>query len=164
VSHCDTIIRPDAKGVDINRKAAVSVVCPYAEIQTEYLLRSCSVTCLVFLNVIQLSHLKDYRFIVGEEFCAPQLPGELCWRESELLVELLMPDISKCRGQKKCSFWSFRFGFLREAATSRRKNVLLRVQSHGEGQDPHRAAAPVKRRVYGGATLPLPHMSSWYSA
>jgi hypothetical protein len=57
--------------------------------------------CLIFkqkfegtqlcIHIYYLLLLEDYLFIV-EEVRAPQAPGELCWRESKLLVGPPMPD------------------------------------------------------------------------
>jgi hypothetical protein len=44
----------------------------------------------------------------GEGGWTPQWPGELCWWERKLLVGPPIPDISKNRGQTKCSPWSSR--------------------------------------------------------
>jgi hypothetical protein len=46
----------------------------------------------------------------GEQICASQWPGELCWRERKLLVGPPMQDRSKGMGQTNCSPWSSRLG------------------------------------------------------
>jgi hypothetical protein len=46
----------------------------------------------------------------GEEVCASQWHGDLCWRECKPLVGPTMPGRSKDRGQNNCSPWSSRLG------------------------------------------------------
>jgi hypothetical protein len=46
----------------------------------------------------------------GEEVFASQLPGQLYWRELELLVRPPRPDKSKVSGQTTCSPWSSMLG------------------------------------------------------
>jgi hypothetical protein len=85
--------------------------------------------------------LPPYR---GEVVCAPQWPGELCWREWKLLVGPPTPDWSKGGGQTECSPWSSRLAVGRGVTTPPRKMLLSR--NHGGGQDPHRVVAPVKKK------------------
>jgi hypothetical protein len=44
----------------------------------------------------------------GDEVCASQWPGELCWRDRKFLVGPPMTNKSKSRGQTKCSPWPSR--------------------------------------------------------
>jgi hypothetical protein len=66
---------------------------------------------VIFINLsnyyIPPRALPPYR---GDEVCAPQWPGEPCWRERRLLVEPFLPERWKGRCQTKCSPWSSRLG------------------------------------------------------
>jgi hypothetical protein len=59
-----------------------------------------------------------------------------------------MPDMSKGRGQTKCSPWSSSLGVGRGAnnPTLEKSTVTKPLDSYGEGQDPHRVVAPVKKK------------------
>jgi hypothetical protein len=61
----------------------------------------------------------------GEEICAPQWLGELCWRERKILVGSLVPDMSKDRGQTKWSTWASRLVVRRGVNDPIQKNLLL---------------------------------------
>jgi hypothetical protein len=88
--------------------------------------------------------LSAYR---GEEICALQWAGELCWRERKLLVRPPMLDRSMSRAQAKCSSWSFRLGVWRGANEPSTLTTLPEEPmdgDHGGGQDLHRLVLPVK--------------------
>jgi hypothetical protein len=83
------------------------------------------------------------------------MTGELCWREHKLLVEPPMPDRSKASGQAKCSPWSSRVEVGRGANDPTPEKLTVTKPSenqgerhwtgtYGEGQDPHKVAAPSK--------------------
>jgi hypothetical protein len=83
-----------------------------------------------------------------DEVCPPQCLGELCWRESKLLVEPPMPDRSKGRSQTKCSPWFSRFGAGRgtDRPTPQKITVMKPPETYGGGQDPHMVLSPVEKK------------------
>jgi hypothetical protein len=86
--------------------------------------------------------LSPYR---GEEFCAPQWPGELCWRECKLLVEPIMAYRWRGTGQVK----SFRLGAGCGAYIPPWKMYCHETfTARTGGQDAHRVAAPVKENLW----------------
>jgi hypothetical protein len=92
-----------------------SVVQPVASRYTDYAIPAPYATYIriyIYIYIFSPRRLPPYR---GEEFCEPQWPWKLCWRERKLPVEPFMSDRSEGRGQMKCSPCSSRSAFGRSA-------------------------------------------------